>query len=304
MFDQAQYTNSQNDEITNQFKQRYSDGYLKQYESIVEDQQKLENELIKDIKEVEQQYLKQKIENDKFLLEYERLSSALDVSTPINEEMREILVLMQQDISGLKTQLNITKSRLKDVYRRVKTDLYEKQNRPEEVNEESGFGVAAKQKQSRLKKKQNELVDAKSLLDCYKTFLKEIRNKSEINQVIKKLDEELKGQKEILSGKKIPPMESVKSCECEFKSFKNERVKEKSDFFSNFRIFTISFIADTLLKQVERVFNQNASFSTEVCATSQALENQQISNLTMLQQLREKNRLGSQRLILHNFVFY
>jgi hypothetical protein len=124
VFDQAQYTNSQNDEITNQFKQRYSDGYLKQYESIVEDQQKLENELIKDIKEVEQQYLKQKLENDKFLLEYERLSSALEVSTPINEEMREILVLMQEDISGLKTQLNITKSRLKDVYRRVKTYFY------------------------------------------------------------------------------------------------------------------------------------------------------------------------------------
>jgi len=253
VFDQAQYTNSQNDEITNQFKQRYSDGYLKQYESIVEDQQKLENELIKDIKEVEQQYLKHKLENDKFLLEYERLSSALEVSTPINEEMREILVLMQEDISGLKTQLNITKSRLKDVYRRVKTDLYEKQNRPEEVNEDSGFGVAAKQKQSKLKKKHNELVDAKSLLDCYKTFLKDGRSKSEINQVIKKLDEELKGQNEILSGKKIPP------------------------------------IADELLKKVETVFNQNDSYSTDVCATSQALENQQISNLTMLQQLREKN---------------
>ena len=61
-------------------------------------------------------------------------------------------------------------------------------------------------KQSKLQKRKSELADAKSLLDCYKTFLKDSRSKQEINQVIKKLDEQLKGQTEILSGKKIPPI--------------------------------------------------------------------------------------------------
>merc|ERR1711881_611638 len=78
-------------------------------------------------------------------------------------------------------------------------------------------------------------------------------SKQEINVVIDKLKSELHGQKQVLSGEKIPP------------------------------------IADELLKKVDQTFDQNGQYSTEVSATSSAYETMQIGNLRLLQQLREKN---------------
>lgn len=253
LYNQAEFTNKINEELCSQFQLRYKN-HLQQYEDIASDQHNLEHELLRDLRDVEGQYKRLKRENDRLLVDFEKISSDAESGAPLNEEMREILITMQLDVASLKQILVDTKRKLFQIYDKIKSEIF---THSKKCNESSNNKTPSSRNNSSEGKsetecKKEELSDAKTLLDCYKTFLKDSRSKAQILQRIEDIKVKVESSELVASGTKIPQK------------------------------------ADQLLKNLDATYHQNEQYSAEVSATSAAYETMQIENLRLLQQVREK----------------
>jgi len=169
IFHQLLFVDSMNAELDSQSSTRIV-SHLRQYEEILSEARILENDLIRELKDIESQYRRLKRENDRLLVEFNKITTVAATKSPVVNQIQELLVQTQQANSNMKSKLETTRTNLQDMFLKVKSKVEEK----EKVEAQK---ATSKKQQSNKKK---ELEEAKSLLDSYKTFLKDSRNTGKI----------------------------------------------------------------------------------------------------------------------------
>lgn len=169
IFNQLLFVDSMNAELDSQSSTRVV-SHLRQYEEILSEARNLENDLIRELKDIESQYRRLKRENDRLLVEFKKITTLAATKSPVVNQIQELLIQTQQANNDIKSKLESTRNNLQEAFIKVKSKV--------EENEKVETEKANTKKQQSTKKQ--ELEEAKCLLDSYKTFLKDSRNTSTI----------------------------------------------------------------------------------------------------------------------------
>ena len=169
IFNQLLFVDSMNAELDSQSSTRVV-SHLRQYEEILSEARNLENDLIRELKDIESQYRRLKRENDRLLVEFNKITTVAATKSPVVNKIQELLVQTQQANNDIKSKLETIRKNLQEAFIKVKSKV--------EENVKAETEKANTKRQQSTKKQ--ELEEAKCLLDSYKTFLKDSRNTSKI----------------------------------------------------------------------------------------------------------------------------
>jgi len=181
LYQHSDFTLSLTDSVLTQMSDRCQ-AHSTQYNTIWENQNLLDKQLINDMREIEQQYIKLKHDNERLLNEYEPIHSSCEMAEPLNNEMVTILSAMQEDIVVLKSTLDNAKKELIDIYGEIKEEIFKNPILKEKAYEE----------------KANEVRDEKmALLEAMeKSRVERMRKEWEEEQEKGKMDEKIEPKTE------------------------------------------------------------------------------------------------------------